>query len=580
MTTTALTAQIGVDALELTVAGVAVPGAKCGAVTIRRHRDNPDQRPDPATLTVSIKADALPALPAIGDPIVVELGADAIDRWWPAGEVDVDVEDARRRFTGTIAGPTTLERGVLQLVATGTAAVLGRALIGDEPWPVESDGARAARILALATSAGDAFTVDGTLAAGWVPYPTAPAILAEDSGELIIPSPAGAFVGAQITTPALIAGVAYTATVELQLTTTGSKFTPSTRVEVVGTTGIGGGGGGASIGRWITATASWVEPAGGPRVIVVRHSGILTGSAKTIRVRRLTLYRTAGPGEQLVGDVDAGTTDVLARDVDRRYALELLEALAVDAQAELVERRDGLLEWHDAEHRRAAAPAVELAASQVLRSQRWTQDPGSIVNDLTVVYGEADVEGNRPEVRVVDQLSVDDPSIGRREAKIDTQLAELADAEQLARTIVGRHSRPVWRLSGLTVELTRTVDAATARRLLALEFGDLLEVTGQPATSPLTAGRLWYEGSTELITRDGWQLQLEVSDYGAAGPAITWAELDPALTWADVPASISWLTATSWRAPTVSLGRWIDAPAGLRWTDVAPGTSWAEWPEA
>jgi hypothetical protein len=66
---------------------------------------------------------------------------------------------AYRRFTGRVtdlsigwddAGPNTPDAGIGQIVAVSTLADYTRRVIGDEPFPQELDGARVARVFALA----------------------------------------------------------------------------------------------------------------------------------------------------------------------------------------------------------------------------------------------------------------------------------------------------------------------------------------------------------------------------------------------------------------------------------------------
>ena len=432
---TTLDRQVGTQALIVTVAGVALDLSRIGPITIRHGRTDVDSQPSPAICSLAILAGALEEPPEIGDSLTVELGPDAVALF---GMDATEEADARWRFVGTITDPRAKldgkGRAVYAVTAVSRRAKLGRAFVGDVPWPAELDGDRAGRILDLVADVVD------------------------------------------------------------------------------------------------------VAPL-----------------------------------------LDPGTVEVVARDVDRQAALALLDDLAVDTGANLVELRDGTLDWHDAEHRRGATPALTLDASQVLSPAEWAQTQSGIVNDLTVQYGTADPKA---EVQVTDPDSVDVATgFGPFTSKIDTQLSTLADAEAFARLTIARRSRPWWRLDKLDVDLTRTIDAAQATALLAMEFATLIAVTGFPSSGPFITTKVWVEGWTETITPKAWRLSLNVSTYATTAAPLRWVDVPDHVTWADVDASLTWLRAASWDPGLADLGRWADYPADVAWADLATDpTTWADLP--
>lgn len=138
--------------LVVTVAGAAVPLRYVGPLTIRQGRAAVDDPPTPATLTAQLDTAGLAQLPELGADVVVELGPDG------AAALGLDARSyarARARFVGTVtdaqlvAAPDPADPAWLTLTAVAPAAALRRH-IGDTPWPAESDGARAARVLAAA----------------------------------------------------------------------------------------------------------------------------------------------------------------------------------------------------------------------------------------------------------------------------------------------------------------------------------------------------------------------------------------------------------------------------------------------
>jgi hypothetical protein len=426
--------QLGGEPLAITLAGAPVPAEQVGPVVIRHGRETPSQPPDPATCSLTLLSAGLPRLPRIGDPLLLELGPGAVDY---AGLTGPALDAARVRFTGHVTDVTARPAtpgtpATVAVIAASPRARLGRTVIGDVPWPVELDGARAQRILDLAA-----------------------------------------------------------------------------------------------------------PEAGAP-----------------------------------VGLIDPGTVTVTARDIDRQPALDLLNTLAMDSGATLVERRDSTLDWHDAQHRLNGTADLELTARQVLSSVQATQQLAGLVNELRVTYGPEVEEGERPTLVFTDPASRAD--YGPLSASLGTQLQELADAQAFAELTVGRRSRPVWELRELTVDLVRTIPAATAAQLLGIEHAALIAVTGFPTSGPFRAARLWVEGWTETITRTSWTVVLAVSDYGRTGPAARWIDVPSTVTWAALPADLTWLSAAGWDPGAEDLGRWVDRPADQRWTTTDPALAWSE----
>lgn len=240
---------------------------------------------------------------------------------------------------------------------------------------------------------------------------------------------------------------------------------------------------------------------------------------------------------------DPGTVQVLARDVDRQPALGLLDDLARSTGGVLVETRDGAIRWHDAAHRSARPPAVTLPAADVIAPAATAQSLAGLVNSLTVHYGGSE------QLQLAASASVD--RYGPQAADVPTELATRADARLFGRLLLGRRARPRWSTPGLTVDLIRTVpDADTAGRLLGLEFGDLLAVTGFPSAGPFSTAQLWVEGWTETVTRTGWRLAVDVSDYQLTATPLRWRDVPPDLAWSDVPTDLAWIDARTAAALT------------------------------
>lgn len=264
----------------------------------------------------------------------------------------------------------------------------------------------------------------------------------------------------------------------------------------------------------------------------------------------------------VVDDVDYGFYAVRARDVDRKPALGLLQELARDTLGILVGLRSGAIAYHDAEHRRNAPVRVTVDASEALADTAWTQDLAGLTNDVTVAYGAAEPQA---EVALVDEVSVD--AFGRYAVRLATQLDDEDGADALASALIGRGSRPAWRIENLTVELIRSVDTVNAAILLDLEVSDLVAVTGFPSTGPFVTSSLWVEGWTETIARDEWVLALNVSGFGYGGPPARWVDVADELSWVEVPLDVSWLGFSAFDFPRQNAGRWADVAADTEWAD-------------
>lgn len=274
-----------------------------------------------------------------------------------------------------------------------------------------------------------------------------------------------------------------------------------------------------------------------------------------------------------VGDVDAGAFTVTARDASPDKALTLLEQLAVDVDALLVQRRDGTVEWHDRDHRKNTATlAITISAADVLRGVAWQQSVVGLVNDVTIAYGDGDPQAT---VAQSDAVSID--TFGPLSAGVvSTQIDDVDDATTHARDLVARRSRPVWRIEQLDVEPLRTLDDAQTVELLALEVSDLIGVTGFPESGPHVATRLFVEGWSEMISRNAWRSSLAVSDYGLSGSSPRWVDVSPAVRWVDVDDDLTWLGSAGWNL-ALDLERWIDVPADRRWVDVDPAFVWTTY---
>jgi len=115
-------------------------------IAIQHGREDTTSQPEPSSATADFTVGPGAPLPA-----VLDMGA------WVKVTTTTDAEHTR--FIGRVsdisvgwddAGEQTPENGVGQFVAIGGLADYGRRVIGDTPFPQELDGARVARVFALA----------------------------------------------------------------------------------------------------------------------------------------------------------------------------------------------------------------------------------------------------------------------------------------------------------------------------------------------------------------------------------------------------------------------------------------------
>lgn len=122
----------------LMIAGQDVSAAAPWDVTVQTGRDSIDSQPDASVLEAVIQG--WQSAGTLGDPVTL-------------------TDSFGMLFHGTITDlaaqlePWTEHAWTVKVTAVGPLADLGRVVIGDEPWPQESDSARVARILTLAAAA-------------------------------------------------------------------------------------------------------------------------------------------------------------------------------------------------------------------------------------------------------------------------------------------------------------------------------------------------------------------------------------------------------------------------------------------
>lgn len=241
--------------------------------------------------------------------------------------------------------------------------------------------------------------------------------------------------------------------------------------------------------------------------------------------------------------------------------LQLFEDLADSQDSQLTENRHGQFGWLRPVDRkrdivltadpsgRELSTGVRLNSGQVMSDGTAHSDAAELVNYLTVAYGP---EGQFFGVYVDDGL-VDADGTDRQQAHVTTQSTDTQNPDGFwpnvrGQLLIARRSTPYWQLDNLTVPLVpflrspTSANLTTLRRLLQLDHGSLVLLTGRPDWLPDgVPSRVFVEGWTETMTRDSWQLELAVSDVAQSGPEITWRTYAPTpSTWAAAPTSVRW----------------------------------------
>lgn len=228
---------------------------------------------------------------------------------------------------------------------------------------------------------------------------------------------------------------------------------------------------------------------------------------------------------------DPGTVQILPRDVDSTAALDAARDAATSASGIVWETRSGEIRYADAAHRRGIPQSLALDACDLLVTPSWRRNLDGLVNDVSIGYGVEVEGGEQPRYVEADAASI--ARWGHYGYTSTTDLAQLVDAQTVARLLLARNSSPVWVMAALPVDV-QGLDAARYEALLGLDVHSLLVLTGLPGigTAP-TSANLWVEGYREGLTYGGHEIELVVSGYCRTAPPPRWDDVDPGWTWGD-----------------------------------------------
>lgn len=182
--------------------------------------------------------------------------------------------------------------------------------------------------------------------------------------------------------------------------------------------------------------------------------------------------------------------------------------------------------WADAGELGAGPlPVLVVDPADVLYVPAWEQAL-AVENETTVTFGDQE------SVTVAEPASVD--RFGSVPGGVATELLELVDAERRATERVRRLAWPRW-----------VITSAPLLRGHPLTIGQVVELSGFPPSSPHASWRPLLEGWTDTIRGEDWNIELALSDAQLSGVQLMWVEIPAELAWSAVAPACSWKDAVT-----------------------------------
>ena len=190
--------------------------------------------------------------------------------------------------------------------------------------------------------------------------------------------------------------------------------------------------------------------------------------------------------------------------------------------------------WADIYDRVDTAPlTVELPHTSVAWTPTWRNTAQTILNDVTVVYG----ENQNQSMNDTDPASI--ITHGRRAFTLSTQLHEATDAQARASVIIRTQSEPRYAVQSVEV-LVETLTDPLRANLLDVISGSKVGIDLMPQPAPIDDFVGVCEGWIETYTPGQHRLTLSLSDPRFSYQVVRWDEVDPVLTWAGVDPTVQW----------------------------------------
>ena len=232
-------------------------------------------------------------------------------------------------------------------------------------------------------------------------------------------------------------------------------------------------------------------------------------------------------------DVDT-TASVTLLATTQPATVSALTAEAAHADIGLIaERRDGSM-WYRGRNSIAASQLAKavLPADGVFPDSRWVKSIGDLSSRVLCRYGTGD-----PQQTATAEDTNLTALLGRVAETVHAEnYTDAGEAQTIATEVLSRRAAPGWRTTSLRVDLA--LDAYNNTRtqnVLDLEGGDVVWVTGAPATTPA--------GTSETYVLLGWDETLDGNDYVIDMRVVEYALLRDPARWGNV--TMSWATAGS-----------------------------------
>lgn len=237
-------------------------------------------------------------------------------------------------------------------------------------------------------------------------------------------------------------------------------------------------------------------------------------------------------------EIDAGIYDVAAlTDGSEQPAYTIAAEASGSGQGVLYETRDGVVGWANADRRilNAATP-LELDPGEVSAEATVRSDAADLANQVAVTYAGGEVTADE---------TVSIGVYGRYAANIQTTLADVNAATDVAALYLERHAYPAEALSDLFLRLdTGNVADALVDNLLEIEVNDAITLTSLPAGLGTPQLNVFVEGVRWTLGRRT-SLGLVVSPaFLSVGPS-RWSTVAADLAWSEVPPTLAWSDARS-----------------------------------
>lgn len=225
------------------------------------------------------------------------------------------------------------------------------------------------------------------------------------------------------------------------------------------------------------------------------------------------------------------STSIAHIDTTGMAPLALMQRVADTEGGPLLVDRDGVLVLHSRTRRYAAPVDAALPLEYCTPPDAgWSleHDDAGQVN-----YASSTASG-APAVRVIDQASIDEHGIYRRD--LDLVTTDPDEALAAAQWLVSRHAEPQTRPIGLLIDLL-TIGDDLIEAALALDVSSRWQVIDLPPQVAADPFDLFVEGYTETISGTGWTL---VPATTPADGGTVWTLDDDALSVLDETTTLAY----------------------------------------